>query len=1290
MAKEYRMDWELSAKLDGSYKQTFQQAQDALRETQKQIQELQHVQNDITSYQKLQGAVANTSKRLENMTRQYDLLQKEISETEGGTSALEREKLKLEQRINDTGAALDRQRQKLNATDSALQEAGVNISNLTGESARLSAQMGGLRQRQDAAADSAAQFGEQAESAFETVQSAIAAAGVAAGLQQIGEAFMGCVSGAADFEASMSNVHALSGASSRELAQLTEQARLLGAQTKYTALQSADAMGFMGMAGWDAADMLGGMDGVIQLAAASGEDLAMVSDIVTDSLSAFGLKASDAAHFADVLAAAATNSNTNVAIMGETFRQSASVAGALGYSIEDVATAVGLMANSGVKGSIAGTALKNTFNGLLEGATLTSEAFGEYEVSAVKADGTMKTFGETISELRGFFQQMTEAERVNNAVTIAGEYGYNGLLAILNATEEDYRSLTQTINSCSGAAEKMADIKMDNLSGDVTLMKSAWEGFKNTIGGMFIPEMRTAAKATTALIGGADGLAKSFPPLVKGAAAFAGVIGVATAGLTAYAAAVKVVKVLDIAALFAGPAGTALKAAAGVAALAAGIAALTAAAGELGETEFPAFDEMTESARDAGEALGQLRTDCEETYSGLLASASMAEHYVSKLEELERAGLETGEAQQRYHAALTALSEEVPELAGKIDLETDSIEGGTAALRANIAAMRDNAKAKAHQEYLTEIYKRQASVLLEQQKNYIGLAKAEAQADEAQGKYNAAIAEMNELNQDPSASQNAARMQELEESAREYAREMGDAKTAAADYRDAIDEDTAALKDIEDEIALTEEAFGRLNAAQLGGVEYSPEVQAELEGVSAAAASAYKSIQELSDAYEEAYTNAVASVQGQYSLWDEAKTVIPTSIAELNASVESQIKYWQEYEQNLKFLRTKTAEFAGLSDVISLLADGSAESAGAVAGLAAAIKAGNSTEVSALTGKVKTLGEAQQKAADSMAGAATQVDKTMKDTIDKLGDSIEDMDLSEEAAGAAKKTLDAYSKTVEGYSAAIQTSYNSLITSVRAKLNELSGLSAQASSIAASAGGNGYVPTAFLREHAEGGILTAPHIGLVAEAGPEAVIPLSDSRRGRGIELWTEAGRIMGLLEGVPQPRLSAAPDNMAALPEPHVIKADIAPETVSAPEALAQAGGLAPDEARAAGLDVQNIRSIVSISPQLIARASDMYEAGRGYDAAVPAWDGLPDWPFDAEPKPARRPDYAPALSAAVSRQGSAVIAPQINITFQVNGNGGDIADTLRRYAESSEFDERVTDIVSKALEDAARGLFI
>ena len=421
--KQYEMLFALNAKMNGGFSGTFSKAQQEFARLGREIHDLHRLQGDVVSYQKQQAAIEATRAKLENLQKQHDLLQKEIGETNGSTAGLERESVKLEQRIKDTEAALKRQGQKLEATGARLKEAGVDTGNLAQKDAELTSRIKELRAEQDKAADSAGTFGERTAQAFEAAGQAITAAGVAAAVKEIAGAFMECVGVAGDFEEAMSTIEALSQANARDMAALSAEAKDLGATTKFTAKEAGDAMGYMAMAGWDATDMLQGMDGVLQLAAASGEDLAMVSDIVTDSLSAFGLTAKDTAHFSDVLAAAATNSNTNVAIMGETFKMSASVAGALGYSIEDVAVAMGLMANSGVKGSIAGTALRNTFNGLLEGVTLTGAAFGEYEYSAIKADGTMKGFGSSIDELRGYFEQMTEAERVASAQAIAGLRG---------------------------------------------------------------------------------------------------------------------------------------------------------------------------------------------------------------------------------------------------------------------------------------------------------------------------------------------------------------------------------------------------------------------------------------------------------------------------------------------------------------------------------------------------------------------------------------------------------------------------------------------------------------------------------------------------------------------------------------------------------------------------------------------------------------------------------------------------------------------------------------------------
>lgn len=494
----------------------------------------------------------NTRAKLENLQKQHDLLQKEINETNGSTTALEREKAKLEQRIKDTETALDRQTQKLQATGARLKAAGVDTANLAKKDEELTAKIKELEAEQDRAADSAISFGNRAAQAFDVIAESAIASQIVSILGEVKDAFMDCVEGAGSFEEAMSTVEALSKASTQEMAALSAEAKELGATTKFTAKESADAMSYMAMAGWDAADMLQGMDGVLQLAAASGEDLAMVSDIVTDSLSAFGLTAKDTAHFSDVLAAAATNSNTNEAIIGETFKMSASVAGALGYSIEDVAVAMGLMANSGVKGSIAGTALRNTFNGLLDGVTLTSAAFGEYEYSAVQADGTMKDFGSTIDELRGYFERMTEAERVNNAMAIAGQRGYNGLLAILNATDADYASLTNSINNCTGAAQRMANVKLDNMNGQLTLMNSAWDALKTTVGEQFIPEIRTLYELGTDVFSGINDFVKANPGVVKGIAAAAAVIGTVTLALTAYVAGAKIAAAAGLTAIMVG------------------------------------------------------------------------------------------------------------------------------------------------------------------------------------------------------------------------------------------------------------------------------------------------------------------------------------------------------------------------------------------------------------------------------------------------------------------------------------------------------------------------------------------------------------------------------------------------------------------------------------------------------------------------------------------------------------------------------------------------------------------
>ena len=284
-----------------------------------------------------------------------------------------------------------------------------------------------------------------------------------------------------DFQQQMSTVAAISGATGGELDALTAKAKEMGAITSFSATESAKAFEYMGMAGWKSEDMISGIAGIMNLAAASGEELGHVSDIVTDALTAFGLKASDSAHFADVLAQAATNSNTNVGMMGYTFKYAAPIAGALGYSIEDVGVAIGLMANAGIKGEQAGTSLRKIFSSIATPAGNAVKVLDDWGISATDASGNVKPLLVTMKELREQFKGLSQADQLDKAYALVGEEAKSGFLAMMNASDADFDKLVDSLNNAEGAAQKMADIRLDNLAGDMEQLGGAWETFQLSI-----------------------------------------------------------------------------------------------------------------------------------------------------------------------------------------------------------------------------------------------------------------------------------------------------------------------------------------------------------------------------------------------------------------------------------------------------------------------------------------------------------------------------------------------------------------------------------------------------------------------------------------------------------------------------------------------------------------------------------------------------------------------------------------------------------------------------------------
>lgn len=1072
--KEYEMLFKLNSQLGGSFSGAFQKAQKELAELQKQVEALNRSQSDIKAYQRQQESIGKTEEKLKLLQQQYDNIQREMQETGGYSSDLENKLLSKQQQIDKTSASLDQQREKLERLGAAMKENGIDTDNLTEENNRLSEQLGELKEKED-------DFGDAGAMAFDTVASAISAAGIAAALHEIADAYMECVTIAGNFEEGMSNVEALSGASAEEMQLLSDKAKELGATTKFTAQEASDAMGYMAMAGWDAQEMLSGMDGVLQLAAASGEDLAMVSDIVTDNLTAFGLTAADTARFADVLAAAATNSNTNVSIMGETFANAASIAGALGYSVEDVAVAVGLMANSGVKGSVAGTALKNTFNGLLEGVTLTGEAFGEYDYTAIKANGTMKSFSDTIDELRVYFDQMTEAERVNNAMAIAGERGYNGLLAILNATDEDYASLTASINNCTGAAQRMAEVKLDNMNGQLTIMKSAWDGLKISFGEQFTPAMEKLYGVGTKCFDLLNGFVQEHPALVKAVAAFVGVVAVATAGLTAYAAIAKVVAALNLASLFV-TAAPIMLAVGAVAALTAGIVALASAESEeekelrsltaasraqhtqlqdltaqyeqaketYGETSDEALalryevDQLTESYESNKKTLEEFVAENDaliESHNQIMSSFSDATASIGneeqgalalafKLDELTSKTSLTEEEQKQLLAVINALNDSVPDLALNYDTVTRSVNLSADAVKAAV-------KAQAQQEREAEKYR-----------TWVDLTKEELLLEEQ-------LAEATENLR--------LRKEELTAEGWNVDAPLIGWSTDLDDYEDEVERLTAAYNENQAALAELEEMKDYADATDSAAQS--------TEAMTLAIGETKERMEELAKAYTEVYDAALESVSGQYELWDEAEKVVATSASSINSNLQGQIAYWQEYNTNLASLRERTGDIEGLSDMIASFADGSTDSVNAVAGMAAASDA----DLAAMVKNWQALQTEQNAVADNIAELKTNFSAEMDELGEELADDIAAMDLSAESTEAGRATIQGFIDGANEMLPQVQAAYARIASYARSALTP--------QVIKPGQGGQ----SGYLQQYASGTESAAPGFALVGEHGPELV-----------------------------------------------------------------------------------------------------------------------------------------------------------------------------------------------------------
>lgn len=516
-----------------------------------ELRELKNSTGDTTEEQ------AELSQKIEDLKTKMSELDTSTDGVASATGNLLTEQDKLEGTLTKQQTGYANTTTKVNNWTKQLNDAKTASYNLNAESEKTRTYLAEAEKAADGCATSIDKFGKEVKdtksdleenssaiedmnSSFQSLSSLLAASKIADAIRAVSDALKECVQTTADFTYTMATVEATSGATQEELSALEDQAKEYASNSIFLAQDVANAYQIMAQAGWTAQDMLDGMSGIMNLSAASTEDLGDVTNITVDALTAFGYSASDASRFADVLAEAAAASNTSVALMGNSFEQVASTAGAMGYTIEDVSTALAVMANNGLKGETAGAALSTALTRMAGGNETATNAMDALNISMMDSSGQARDLGEFLSDLRSRFANLTDEQKINYAYQLAGQRGMKGLLAIINTSEDDWNAMAEAIDNCNGAAEEMANIQLDTYTGQVQLLESATEGLQIAVGEKLTPALGDLAERFTGVLSGitewissSEAATPIIAGLTTGIGAFAAAVAVGTAAVSA-------------------------------------------------------------------------------------------------------------------------------------------------------------------------------------------------------------------------------------------------------------------------------------------------------------------------------------------------------------------------------------------------------------------------------------------------------------------------------------------------------------------------------------------------------------------------------------------------------------------------------------------------------------------------------------------------------------------------------------------------------------------------------------
>lgn len=1057
--KEYEMLFQLNAQLGGSYNKTFKAAQDELAAMQKEIQSLSKTQSDITAYQKQQTAVENTRKRLELLQQQYDNIQKEIQQTGEFSADLQNKLLAKQQQIEKTTSSLNRQTEKLDEMGDALKEAGVDMDDLGQSSAQLTNRIDALKKEQEEVAEGAQTFGNKASQAFSTVHEAIVAAGIATALKEVYEYFADCAQASMDFESAMTGVAKTTDLTDDELSAMSDAIKEMSTEIPATTEELAAIAESAGQLGIHKESLLD----FTEIMAMLGTSTNMTADEAATSLSRLANITGMSQEDFDRLGATIVDLGNNLATTEkEIVDMSMRIAGAgaqVGMTEAEIMSFSDALSSVGIEAEAGGSA----FSTLISNMSLAVQQGGDgleqfADVAGMSASEFAAAFeedaaGAIIQFIQGLGNMESEGR---SAIAVLDDMGLSdirmrdALLRAAGASDVFTNALQIGSNAWdeNTALVNEATKRYATTQSQLTMMQNAYKNLKVAIGDAYTPALQKAYSVGTQVLNAVSQFVKQNPALVNAITAFVGVLGLVVAALAAYTVGAKVAAAASAMLTAAIPGVNIIM---GVAAAVAGVtAAIAALATAAANDAVPSVDELTQAAQGMREAMDEANATYDDTVSSTLAAAGVADTYIAKLEEMEAAGVRTEEEHRQYHNTLALLCQVVPDLANYIDLETDTIEGGTAALRANTEAWKQNAMQQAYQEQLTALYSQYSAVLIEAEENSIGLTKAQYQQEAANKKYNDTVARMNELwnaaaaeaeayNQEYYAMTDATNFltqeyYDLQNSLYDINDEMWAAEQSAKNYQKAIEEDQEAVAAAEAEIALAEEAVQNLTAATQDGGDAATEAAAQEQELQTAITGVKEEINALVTAYTEAYDAALESISGQYQLWDEAAGVVATSAGTINSALESQITYWQDYNANLQTLTERSADIEGLSEMIASFADGSEESVNAIAGMAGA----TDEQLATMVANWQTLQTEQEAAAGSVADLKTDFTATMDELQAELAADIEAMDLGAEAAESGKATIQGFVSGAEAMLPQVQAAYSRIaqaaIDAIDAKL----------------------------------------------------------------------------------------------------------------------------------------------------------------------------------------------------------------------------------------------------------------